>query len=146
MLTIISPVLQSGKSKINVLYKTNRFASKKSGGSTSNGRTSNPKFLGFKKMHNAMVEPGNIIIRQRGTEWHPGNNVGMGKDHTIYASSSGRVALHYDIFRQRRLISVDDSNIDSKALLPRKQDMKQRLKDMIDVQLYLSLDPKGTFG
>ena len=151
------------------IYQSIRFASKKSGGSTSNGRTSNPKFLGFKLMHNAQVEPGNIIIRQRGTQWHPGMNVGIGKDHTIFALKGGRVSLHYDIFRQRRLISVDDSlsmqssssltlnsgaekpllqqEQDRKslktALMPTKQEMKQRLKDMIDVKLYLSLDPKG---
>ncbi|KAI8819731.1 ribosomal protein L27, partial [Fimicolochytrium jonesii] len=84
-----------------------RFATKKAGGSTKNGRTSQPKYLGFKALHNAKVEPGNIIIRQRGTEWHPGHNVGMGKDHTLFALIPGRVVLHYDLEKRRRIVSVD---------------------------------------
>jgi large subunit ribosomal protein L27 len=124
-----------------------RWASKKSGGSTSNGRTSRPKFLGFKKMHNAPVEEGNIILRQRGTQFHAGEGVGVGKDHTLYAQGPGRVVIHYDLKNQRRLVSVDPSNSTehSSAFLPSKAVIKQRLRDMIDVKLYLSLDAKGRY-
>jgi large subunit ribosomal protein L27 len=122
-----------------------RFATKKSGGSTSNGRTSNPKFLGFKKMNNAPVEAGNIILRQRGTQWHPGNDVGLGKDHTLFALKPGRVVLHYDLTRQRRLVSVDDTLKPSEIFLPSKSAVKQKLRDMIDIPHYLALDYKGRY-
>jgi len=69
------------------------MAHKKAGGSSRNGRDSQSKRLGVKKFGNEAVVPGNIIVRQRGTKWHPGNNVGMGKDHTLFAISSGKVAF-----------------------------------------------------
>ena len=62
---------------------------KKGGGSTSNGRDSTSKRLGFKKYGGEHVIPGNIILRQRGTKWHPGDNVGIGKDHTLFAKVDG---------------------------------------------------------
>ncbi len=67
------------------------MAHKKAGGSSRNGRDSESKRLGVKKFGGESVIPGNIIIRQRGTKWHPGENVGIGKDHTIFAKSSGAV-------------------------------------------------------
>lgn len=67
------------------------MAHKKAGGSSRNGRDSNSKRLGVKKFGGEAVISGNIILRQRGTKWHPGNNVGMGKDHTIFATSPGNV-------------------------------------------------------
>ena len=67
------------------------MAHKKSGGSSRNGRDSESKRLGVKKFGGEAVIPGNIIIRQRGTTWHPGANVGMGKDHTLFATTDGRV-------------------------------------------------------
>ena len=67
------------------------MAHKKAGGSSRNGRDSHSKRLGVKKFGGEAVIPGNIIIRQRGTTWHPGVNVGMGKDHTLFALSDGRV-------------------------------------------------------
>ena len=67
------------------------MAHKKAGGSSRNGRDSESKRLGVKKFGGEIVVPGNIIARQRGTKWHPGNNVGMGKDHTLFAVSSGKV-------------------------------------------------------
>ncbi len=67
------------------------MAHKKSGGSSRNGRDSNPKYLGVKKFGGERVVPGNIIIRQRGTKTYPGKGVGIGKDHTIYAIEEGRV-------------------------------------------------------
>ena len=67
------------------------MAHKKAGGSSRNGRDSEGRRLGVKKYGGEHVIPGNIIIRQRGTKWHPGTNVGMGKDHTIFAVAEGSV-------------------------------------------------------
>lgn len=67
------------------------MAHKKSGGSSNNGRDSEGRRLGVKKFGGEAVIPGNIIIRQRGTVYHPGNNVDMGKDHTIFAVAEGKV-------------------------------------------------------
>jgi large subunit ribosomal protein L27 len=67
------------------------MAHKKAGGSSRNGRDSNAKRLGVKKFGGEMVVPGNILVRQRGTQWHPGDNVGMGTDHTLYAVATGHV-------------------------------------------------------
>lgn len=69
------------------------MAHKKSGGSSRNGRDSNPKYLGVKKFGGEHVVPGNILIRQRGTKVNPGDNVGMGKDHTLFALVEGHVAF-----------------------------------------------------
>ena len=68
------------------------MAHKKAGGSSRNGRDSAGRRLGVKKYGGEHVIPGNIIIRQRGTKWHPGRNVGIGKDHTIFALVDGKVA------------------------------------------------------
>ncbi len=67
------------------------MSSKKGLGSTRNGRDSNPKFLGIKRAGGQLVAAGNIIIRQRGTRYRPGLNVGIGRDHTLFARSDGRV-------------------------------------------------------
>ena len=67
------------------------MAHKKGQGSVKNGRDSRSKRLGVKKFGGEVVVAGNIIIRQRGTKWHPGNNVYMGKDHTIHAKADGHV-------------------------------------------------------
>ncbi|MEL6436179.1 MAG: 50S ribosomal protein L27 [Pseudomonadota bacterium] len=67
------------------------MAHKKAGGSSRNGRDSESKRLGVKKFGGEAVVAGNIICRQRGTKWHPGTNVGMGKDHTLFALSEGNV-------------------------------------------------------
>ena len=67
------------------------MAHKKAGGSSRNGRDTAGRRLGVKKFGGEAVIAGNIIIRQRGTKWHPGNNVGMGKDHTIFATAEGNV-------------------------------------------------------
>ena len=69
------------------------MAHKKAGGSSRNGRDTEGRRLGVKKFGGEAVVPGNIIIRQRGTKWHPGDNVGMGSDHTIFALSEGKVAF-----------------------------------------------------
>ena len=69
------------------------MAHKKAGGSSRNGRDSAGRRLGVKKFGGEAVIAGNIIIRQRGTQWHPGSNVGMGKDHTLFALEAGAVAF-----------------------------------------------------
>jgi large subunit ribosomal protein L27 len=70
------------------------MAHKKAGGSSRNGRDSQSKRLGVKKFGGESVIGGNIIIRQRGTKVYPGSNVGIGKDHTLFALTEGRVAFH----------------------------------------------------
>jgi large subunit ribosomal protein L27 len=70
------------------------MAHKKAGGSTRNGRDSESKRLGVKKFGGERVIAGNIIIRQRGTKWHPGTNVGLGKDHTLFALGEGAVTFN----------------------------------------------------
>ena len=67
------------------------MAHKKAGGSSRNGRNSDGRRLGVKKFGGESVIGGNIIVRQRGTKWHPGQNVGMGKDHTLFALVEGKV-------------------------------------------------------
>ncbi|MDD9877555.1 MAG: 50S ribosomal protein L27 [Magnetovibrio sp.] len=69
------------------------MAHKKSGGSSRNGRDTAGRRLGLKKFGGEAVIPGNIIVRQRGTKYHPGDNVGIGRDHTIFATSEGKVTF-----------------------------------------------------
>ena len=69
------------------------MAQKKGGGSTRNGRDSKPKMLGVKKFGGELVSGGAIIVRQRGTKFHPGSNVGIGKDHTLFALTEGHVSF-----------------------------------------------------
>jgi large subunit ribosomal protein L27 len=82
------------------------MAHKKAGGSTRNGRDSNPKYLGVKLFGGQAVKAGNIIVRQRGTRFHPGKNVGMGRDHTLYALTDGTVEFKVGGPLNRRLVSV----------------------------------------
>ena len=81
------------------------MAHKKGVGSSSNGRDSNPKYLGVKKGGGSAVIAGNIIIRQRGSAVHPGKNVGMGKDYTLYALCDGVVTFER-MGRSRKKVSV----------------------------------------
>lgn len=69
------------------------MAQKKGGGSTRNGRDSKPKMLGVKKFGGESISAGSIIVRQRGTRFHPGTNVGIGKDHTLFALADGKVSF-----------------------------------------------------
>jgi large subunit ribosomal protein L27 len=80
------------------------MATKKAGGSSKNGRDSAGRRLGVKKFGGQEVISGNIIVRQRGTKFHPGSNVGIGKDHTIFATINGKVAFKKT--RTRTFISV----------------------------------------
>jgi large subunit ribosomal protein L27 len=81
------------------------MASKKAGGSSRNGRDSAGRRLGVKKFGGQVVIPGNIIMRQRGTKVHPGNNVGMGRDHTLFALTEGRVSFTRGV-QDRAFVSV----------------------------------------
>ena len=81
------------------------MAHKKAGGSSRNGRDSAGRRLGIKKFGGEAVIPGNIICRQRGTKWWPGENVGIGKDHTIFAATPGQVTFRKGI-KGRTFISV----------------------------------------
>jgi large subunit ribosomal protein L27 len=82
------------------------MAHKKAGGSTRNGRDSNPKYLGVKIYGGQAVEAGNIIVRQRGTEFHPGTGVGLGRDHTLFALVDGTVEFSVKGANSRRFVSV----------------------------------------
>jgi len=86
------------------------MAHKKAGGSSRNGRDTAGRRLGVKKFGGEAVVAGNIIIRQRGTKWHPGTGVGLGKDHTIYALVDGKVA-----FRTRANAKVHVSVVPAEA-------------------------------
>ena len=82
------------------------MAHKKAGGSTRNGRDSNPKYLGVKLFGGQAVSAGNIIVRQRGTQFHPGPNVGLGRDHTLFALKDGTVKFFVGGPQMRRFLSV----------------------------------------
>ena len=87
------------------------MAHKKAGGSTRNGRDSNPKYLGIKRYGGEAVVAGNIIVRQRGTRFRAGDNVGVGRDHTLFALVDGRVKFEDKGKPQRKVVSIeaDDS-------------------------------------
>lgn len=82
------------------------MAHKKAGGSTRNGRDSQSKRLGVKRYGGESVIPGNIIVRQRGTEYHPGKNVGCGTDHTLFALVAGKVVFSVKGLKQKRYVSI----------------------------------------
>jgi large subunit ribosomal protein L27 len=89
------------------------MAHKKAGGSTRNGRDSNPKYLGVKRYGGQVVNAGEIIIRQRGTKFHPGMHVGIGKDHTLYALKPGTVVFSVKGSLKRRTVSIAPSQTDA---------------------------------
>ena len=82
------------------------MAHKKGVGSSRNGRDSNPKMLGVKMFGGQAIDAGNIIIRQRGTEFHPGPGVGLGRDHTLFALVDGKVEFSVKGAKKRRTVSV----------------------------------------
>ncbi len=83
------------------------MAHKKAGGSTRNGRDSNPKYLGVKCFGGEFVVAGNIIVRQRGTRFHAGDNVGVGRDHTLFALADGKVKFEHRGLPKRKFVSVE---------------------------------------
>lgn len=82
------------------------MATKKAGGSTRNGRDSHSKRLGVKRFGGESVRAGNIIVRQRGTHFHAGDNVGIGKDHTLFALIDGQVEFKVRGERSRKFVSI----------------------------------------
>ncbi|CAO3609474.1 unnamed protein product [Cunninghamella blakesleeana] len=111
---------------------TNEWASKKSGGSSRNGRDSAGRRLGVKKFGGQYVLPGNIIVRQRGTKFHPGEHIGMGKDHTLYALESGFVQFYKDPEQpKRRFVGVVFNREDSLPI-PVGQPKTRRF-DLVDL-------------
>ena len=87
------------------------MATKKSGGTTKNGRDSQPKYLGVKVNHGDIAKVGDVIVRQRGTDVLPGKNIGMGKDHTLFALKDGKVS-----FGTKRKVHFDNSIIRKKIV------------------------------
>ena len=84
------------------------MAHKKAGSSTKNGRDSNAKRLGVKRYDGQLIQPGTIIVRQRGTRIHPGNNVGVGRDYTLFALIEGKVKFEPYAKGRRKQVSVYD--------------------------------------
>ncbi len=82
------------------------MAHKKAGGSSRNGRDSESKRLGVKRYGGQLVSAGSIIVRQRGTKFHPGDNVGIGKDHTLFAKVNGTVLFTVKGAEQRKLVNI----------------------------------------
>ncbi|QDX81688.1 50S ribosomal protein L27 [Denitratisoma sp. DHT3] len=82
------------------------MAHKKAGGSSRNGRDSESKRLGVKRYGDQLVSAGSIIVRQRGTQFHPGLNVGIGKDHTLFAKIDGKVQFTVKGAAQRKLVNI----------------------------------------
>ena len=82
------------------------MAHKKAGGSTRNGRDSNAQRLGVKRFGGQVVKAGNILVRQRGTRFHAGNNVGIGKDHTLFATVDGVVVFEQKGPKSRKYVSI----------------------------------------
>ena len=82
------------------------MAQKKGGGSTRNGRDSQPKMLGVKAYGGENIHAGSIIVRQRGTKFHPGNNVGIGKDHTLFALVDGKVQFAVKGANSRSTVNI----------------------------------------
>jgi large subunit ribosomal protein L27 len=83
------------------------MAHKKAGGSTRNGRDSNPKFLGVKRYGGQLVNAGEILVRQRGTRFHAGEGVGLGRDHTLFALVAGIVQFKTKGIKTRQYVSID---------------------------------------
>jgi large subunit ribosomal protein L27 len=83
------------------------MAHKKAGGSSRNGRDSHSKRLGVKCFGGEIIKAGNIIIRQRGTQYHPGQNVGMGRDHTLFALAAGKVVFKVQGIKQNTVVAIE---------------------------------------
>ncbi len=86
------------------------MAHKKAGGSTRNGRDSESKRLGVKRYGGELVKAGNIIVRQRGTHFHPGENVGIGRDHTLFAKTDGQVKFVVKGTKKRTFVTVEPAS------------------------------------
>lgn len=91
------------------------MAHKKAGGSTRNGRDSKPKYLGIKRYGGQIVNAGTIIVRQRGTQFHPGKHVGIGKDHTLYALVAGKVIFGMKGELHKRCVHIEPVVVENSA-------------------------------
>ncbi|KAL0586075.1 hypothetical protein ABG067_004167 [Albugo candida] len=111
---------------------TKRWATKKSRGSSKNGRDSESKRLGVKKFGGQAVIPGNIIIRQRGTKYHPARGVGIGKDHTIFAVREGYVRFWYNVPKKRQEVSVRNT---PQRLVPSMQQQSELILYRKDAEI-----------
>lgn len=97
-----------------------RWATKHGGGRSKNGRDSIGKRLGIKKQDGELVKPGNILVRQRGSSYHAGENVGTGKDYTLFALTDGFVRIQTNSLRQRKFVSIVPVHYDiPEEFLPR---------------------------
>jgi len=92
------------------------MAQKKGGGSTRNGRDSQPKMLGVKRFGGETISAGSIIVRQRGTRFHPGTNVGIGKDHTLFALVEGSVSFSMRGALNKHMVNVTPAAVAADAL------------------------------
>ncbi len=90
------------------------MATNKGGGSSRNGRDSNPQYRGVKVYGGQRVLPGNILVRQRGTQFHPGFNVGMGRDYTLFATADGKVRFTHET-RSKKRVSIEAGEFQSAA-------------------------------
>ena len=100
----------------SLLFTQVRLATKKAGGTGGVTRSSNPKYLGMKKWGGQSVVAGNIIVRQRGSKWHPGENVGMGRDHTLYALTAGFVEFKRSLPSKRKYVHVHNLSREDNVL------------------------------
>ena len=91
------------------------MAHKKAGGSTRNGRDSKPKYLGVKRYGGQLVNAGEIIVRQRGTKFHPGEGVGLGRDHTLFALVEGFVRFTVQVKQSRKFVVIDPAIVEDVA-------------------------------
>ena len=91
------------------------MAHKKAGGSTRNGRDSNPKYLGVKRYGGQSIKAGTIIVRQRGTKFHAGQNVGLGRDHTLYALVDGQVKFVTKGAKNRKFVMIEPAATEDAA-------------------------------
>ncbi len=89
------------------------MAHKKAGGSTRNGRDSNPKFLGVKRSGGQLVNAGEILVRQRGTKFHAGEGVGLGRDHTLYARITGFVKFITKGEKNRKFVMIEPITLEA---------------------------------
>ena len=104
VLSRASPQNFSRNASKNLFFQI-RTATKKAGGSSSNGRDSAGRRLGVKAHHDIQINAGSIIVRQRGKKWYPGENVGMGKDHTLFAKVDGVVAFTNHPFKKNKKVA-----------------------------------------
>ncbi len=114
-----------------------RWATKKVAGGKRNTKDSAGKRLGLKKTQGSLVEIGQIIVRQRGTKFHPGSGCFLGRDHTLHAERNGVVKFWYDLPRRRAYCAVDDGSLE--PWLPTKDESKKRLASMVDLEKYMGL-------